>query len=137
MKSKKNYPAQINSLKDYQVFYSFNNFTNAIYINKKPSVPGRSDLLPLIIVHKEWSFQLRISSVNLAKSAVSCGFHHICWRNPQWKTSFFWPLWRQLRKIRPIRTSIKKAETLQTKLHAPNFSGFLIFFCVYFFKLSS
>ena len=37
----------------------------------------------------QWSFPLRISSVNVAKSAVSCGFGHIYWRNPQWKTSFF------------------------------------------------
>ena len=28
-------------------------------------------------------------SVNASKSAVSCGFGHIYWRNPLWKTSFF------------------------------------------------
>ena len=33
-------------------------------------------------VHKKWSFTLRISS-------VSCGFGHIYWRKPEWKTSFF------------------------------------------------
>ena len=38
---------------------------------------------------KKWSFPLRISSVNVTKSAVSCGFGHIYWRNPYWKTSFF------------------------------------------------
>ena len=40
---------------------------------------------------QRWSFPLRISSANLTKSAsvVSCGFGHICWRNPWWKTSFF------------------------------------------------
>ena len=43
-------------------------------------------LLPL---HKKWSFPLRISSVNVTKSAVFCGFGHIYWRNPNWKTSFF------------------------------------------------
>ena len=32
-------------------------------------------------LHKTWSFPLRISSVNLTKSAVSCGFAHIYWRN--------------------------------------------------------
>ena len=31
---------------------------------------------------KKWSFPLRISSVNVTKSAVSCGFGHIYWRNP-------------------------------------------------------
>ena len=40
-------------------------------------------------LHKKWNFQLRISSVNLTKSAVSCGFGHIYWRNPPLKTSFF------------------------------------------------
>ena len=28
------------------------------------------------------SFLLRISSVNVTKSVVSCGFGHIYWRNP-------------------------------------------------------
>ena len=28
-------------------------------------------------LHKKWSFSLRISSVNMIKSAVSCGFGHI------------------------------------------------------------
>ena len=31
-----------------------------------------------------WSF-----SVNMTISAVFCRFSHICWRNLQWKTSFF------------------------------------------------
>ena len=35
------------------------------------------------------SFLLRITSVNEAKSTVSCGFGHIYWRNSQRKTSFF------------------------------------------------
>ena len=38
---------------------------------------------------KKWSFPLRIFSVNVAKSAVSCGFGRIYWRNLQCKTSFF------------------------------------------------
>ena len=33
-------------------------------------------------VHQKWGFPLRISSVNVAKSAVSCGFGHIHWRSP-------------------------------------------------------
>ena len=40
-------------------------------------------------LHKKWSFPLGISSVNVTKSAVSCWFGHIYWRNPWWKTSFF------------------------------------------------
>ena len=34
------------------------------------------------ILRKKWSFPLRISSVNVTKSADSCGFVHIYWRNP-------------------------------------------------------
>ena len=30
-----------------------------------------------------------ISSINVTKSAVSCGFGHIYWRNPQWKATYF------------------------------------------------
>ena len=33
-------------------------------------------------LHKKWSFPLRIYSVNVTKSAVSCGFSHIYWKNP-------------------------------------------------------
>ena len=40
-------------------------------------------------LHKKWSFPLRISSINLIQSAGNCGFGHIYWRNPRWKTSFF------------------------------------------------
>ena len=31
---------------------------------------------------KKWSFPLKISPVNVTKSAVSCGLGHIDWRNP-------------------------------------------------------
>ena len=40
-------------------------------------------------LHKKWSFPWRISSVNVAESAGNCGFGHIYWRNPWWKTSIF------------------------------------------------
>ena len=36
----------------------------------------------IITLHKKWSFPLRISSVNVTKSAVSCGSGHIYWRRP-------------------------------------------------------
>ena len=35
-----------------------------------------------ITLHKKWSFPLRISSVNVTKSAGNCGFGPIYWRNP-------------------------------------------------------
>ena len=34
------------------------------------------------ILHKKWSFPLRISSVNKTKSTVFYGFGHIYWRSP-------------------------------------------------------
>ena len=43
----------------------------------------------LLTLHKKWSFPLRISSVHVTKSAVSCGFGHIYWKSPQWETSLF------------------------------------------------
>ena len=33
-------------------------------------------------LHKNWSFLLRISSVNAIKSVGNCGFGHIYWGNP-------------------------------------------------------
>ena len=33
-------------------------------------------------LYTKWSFPSRISSVNVFKSAVSCGFGHIYGRNP-------------------------------------------------------
>ena len=39
-------------------------------------------------------FPLRISSINVIKSAGNCEFGHIFWKNPQYKT-FFLPLDRQ------------------------------------------
>ena len=43
----------------------------------------------LATLRKKWSFPLRVSSVNVTKSAVSCGFGHIYWKNPWWKLLFF------------------------------------------------
>ena len=40
-------------------------------------------------LHKKWNFRLRISSLNVTKSAGNCGFGHIYWRNPLRKSSFF------------------------------------------------
>ena len=33
-------------------------------------------------LHKNWSFPLRISSVNVTKSTGICRFGHVYWRNP-------------------------------------------------------
>ena len=45
---------------------------------------GRS--MSVTTLNKTGSFPLGISSVNVAQSI--CGFGHIFWRNPKWKTSF-------------------------------------------------
>ena len=42
-----------------------------------------------LALHKKWSFSLRISSVNVTKSAGKCRFGHIYWGNPSWETLFF------------------------------------------------
>ena len=46
--------------------------------------------LNVVSIYKKWSFSLRIAWVNVTKSAGNYGFGHIYWRNPQWKTSFFY-----------------------------------------------
>ena len=53
------------------------------------SLSERQQFTCTISLHTKWSFPLRISPVNVTKSAVSCEFGHIYWRNPWWKTSFF------------------------------------------------
>ena len=47
--------------------------------------------VPSNILHctKVWSIPLMISSVNVTKSAVPCGFGHIYWKNPNRK-HLFW-----------------------------------------------
>ena len=55
----------------------------------KSSILTKSSDLSRQVLHKKWSFPLRISSVNVTISAGNCGFCHIYWRNPWWKTSFF------------------------------------------------
>ena len=44
---------------------------------------------PLLILHKKWSFSLKIPSVNVAKSAEIWGFGKIYSRNCYWKILFF------------------------------------------------
>ena len=63
---------------------------NIVDFSKTPILKNICKRLLLhLTLHKKWSFLLRISSVNVTKSADFCGFGHIYWRNPQWKTSFF------------------------------------------------
>ena len=59
--------------------------------NKTENQNNQCDLdldkvLDLYNTGQKWSFPLKISSVNVTKSAENCGFGHIYWRNPQWQT---------------------------------------------------
>ena len=95
---------QLNTLKKRSIWWSANDAPEQIH----PTEPERKDSAIIqnvsvlvrggakdtsekiiLALHKKWSFPLRISSVNVTKSAGNCGFGHIYWRNPYWKTSFF------------------------------------------------
>ena len=41
-----------------------------------------TSVINIVTLHKKWSFSIKISSVNVTKSAENCGFGHIYWRNP-------------------------------------------------------
>ena len=62
---------------------------------------------------KKGSFPLRIYSLNVAKSAESCGFGHIYWINLYWKTSFLWSerSCKVLQNIKETQTKIKSAKS--------------------------
>ena len=80
--------AMKNSFTPRESFYDSNENESQVY-STMPQVTltlvGDYILLPL---HKKWNFPLRISSLNMTKSAGKCGFDHIYWRNPQWKILF-------------------------------------------------
>ena len=73
---------------------------------------------------RKWNFPLRISSVNLTKSAGNCRFGHIYCRNPSWNISFFvqcrclfhniWHSWRCL-----LETFLRKGTCWLSKLMFP------------------
>ena len=66
-------------------------FLKSLSQNTFARIAGKYWLVKVNIIplHKKWSFPLRISSVNLNKSAGNCKFAHIYWRNPLCKTSLF------------------------------------------------
>ena len=71
-----------------KTIYGYNCFCNYNYICSSYKILHTYQKL-LQTLHNKWSFPLRISSKNMTKSAVSCGFDHIYSKNPSWKTSFF------------------------------------------------
>ena len=46
-------------------------------------------LLKLYVTAQKMKFSVKDFFSNVTKSAVSCGFGHIYWRNPSWKASIF------------------------------------------------
>ena len=73
-------PQDIQDLANFHILcHSWNNL-------RKTSIWQK---LPIALLHKKWSFSLRISSINMTKSTVSCRFGHIYWRKTKWETSFF------------------------------------------------
>ena len=57
-------------------------------------------------LHKKWSFPLRISSVNVTKSAGNWGFGHIYWRNPLIENFIFCAVKNIIFKILPCCNKI-------------------------------
>ena len=49
----------------------------------------RPTLTESLLLQKNWSFPLKVPSLNVTKFAVSCGFGRIYWRKPWWETLFF------------------------------------------------
>ena len=62
------------------LFSSINSYENGMNILQIISM-FLTHFMPLSL-HKKWGFPLGISLVNVTKSAVSCGFGHIKWRDP-------------------------------------------------------
>ena len=48
-----------------------------------------------LALHIKWSFPLRISSINVTKSAGNCVCDHIYWRSSWWKNLIFCAVWVQ------------------------------------------
>ena len=80
----------------YQI-HRLQNYLKIVYVDKKLAL--RKTL------HKKWNFPLRISSVNVTKSAGNCGFGHIYWRNLNRKTSFF-VQWKKRRHCELVKNHL-------------------------------
>ena len=63
------------------------NVTDILFPDFKPEIMHKTTIanqfsLVKVSLPKKWIFPLRISWVNMTKSAENCEFGHICWRNP-------------------------------------------------------
>ena len=77
-----NFPKQYHTLNLVFGFLQSPNISNILYKSIMMIKAFRCLPKSEAALHKKWSFPLRMSSVNVTKSAVSCGFGHIYWRNP-------------------------------------------------------
>ena len=77
---------------DYQYCSNYSNFNRCLLPTLPPKLGEHgsfwkrviaffSKSLDLISLYNKWSFPLKISSVNVRKSAISYSFGHIYWRN--------------------------------------------------------
>ena len=69
---------------------------------------------------QKMKFSIKHFSVDVTKSAVSCGLGHTHWRNPWWKTSFF---------VQWIMMVLAKWVSLLTQYKAKFFA--VLFFAMY------
>ena len=76
----------------FQNTFSLRNIRLTAGLGKIKASPSHSTAFSeyntLIITAQKWSFPLRISSVNVTKSAGICGFGHIDWKNLNGKLHF-------------------------------------------------
>ena len=65
-------------------------------------------------LHKKWNFPLKVSSVNVNKSAGNSGFSYIYKRNLYWNTSFFlqWKFWSSTAEKKISRKVSEKASCM-------------------------
>ena len=81
---RKIYPFDRLAKKKYIYIYPSNKFTLFELFKYLIHLKG-----PYNTLHKKRSFLLRTFLLNMIRLVVSCGFDHVYWRNPKWKTSFF------------------------------------------------
>ena len=67
------------------------------------TVPIVTKLGRMLTLHKRWDFPWRIFSVNVTKSAVSCGLVTFTEEIQNRKRHFFWPNVTYLERLAPIK----------------------------------
>ena len=91
--SKKNYVCFVRGRGGQKHFVAKKLFVDqkhtCVYRRRRGETRGDERCWALYTLRRKWRFPLRISSVIGSKSAGNCGFGHIYWRSPSWKTSFF------------------------------------------------